>query len=78
VVAALDEGIPTRVLREACGLSSSQLARWRAAAAEIATPLSPPRVLSVVDDGPQSRGGAHERVEVRVGPWMVSVGRAAD
>jgi len=80
VVNALDEGVPASALREACGVSSSQLARWRTAAQERAVPssLPQPRVLSVVDAGMGEPAVAGETIEIRVGPWQLCLSRAAD
>ena len=80
VVSALDEGVPLSLLREACGVSSAQLGRWRAAAAEnvALAQQREPRVLSFVDAEKSAPAAADETIELRIGPWQVLVRRAAD
>jgi transposase-like protein len=81
VVAAMRRGVTPTRLRRACGLSTSQLARWRAGARERrrATLRSQhARVFSVVGEAPPcpqeptAPPPAHD-LELRLGPWSVSV-----
>jgi hypothetical protein len=81
VIAAMRRGVTTSRLRRACGLSTSQLARWLASARDPApSTLSAQhaRVFSVVGETPPHSPNptaplpAHE-LEMRLGPWSVSV-----
>ena len=85
VVVAIRRGVTATRLRRACGLSTSQLAQWRASARGPlrSTPGSQhARVFSVVGEAPPrppqptAPPPAHD-LELRLGPWSVSVRLAA-
>lgn len=85
VIAAMRRGVTAARLRHACGLSTSQLARWRAllrGPSCSALKSEQPRVFSVVGEVPprplesSSLPPAHD-LELRLGPWSVSVRLAA-
>jgi hypothetical protein len=85
VVAALNAGVPAGTIERACGLSGSQVTRWRAAAARSAPPAPPAlasvasaQVLSVVDTGARSSVELDPGIEIRVGSWCVRLSRSAD
>ncbi len=81
VVAAIGHGVPPARLRAACGVSTSQLDRWRTAStsgASFGGELQRARVFSVTGDPsprPVDAGGwpPHDGLELRLGPWSVSV-----
>jgi hypothetical protein len=80
VVAALHAGVCASALEKACGLSWSQVTRWRAAASANGSPAVAPRadVLSVVDAAaPAPSASAEGEVVVCVGAWRISVSRVA-
>ena len=77
VLRALSQGVPVRAFRRKCGLTSSQIASWqksrdglrgrgRREAAKV-------RAFSVVDDDVPRRTMPEQALELRVGPWAVSV-----
>lgn len=74
VMAAISKGVTPTRLRRACGVSTSQLDRWRAASVE----GHEPRVFSVVG-GPSPRTSdvigwqQYDALELRLGPWSVRV-----
>ena len=81
VIAAMRRGATVTRLRRACGLSTSQLARWRAGAgrpARSTVRAQQARVFSVVGEAPSPRRElpgcppGHD-LELRLGPWSVSV-----
>lgn len=86
-VAAQREGVRPTTLRRVCGVSTSQLASWKAnqpgsdvAAAEVQSA----RAFRVIDDA-QARGAGgaaavidDEALEVRVGPWSIRVQRSVE
>jgi hypothetical protein len=81
-VAAVAAGASTSAVQQACRLSWSQLTRWRQAAqSDIRTvppsaPVQAPvRVLSVVDAAPSGSGELGDEIELRIGPWQVSLRR---
>lgn len=85
VVAAMRRGVTATRLRRACGLSTSQLAQWRANArgpAHATLRSQHARVFSVVGEAhprspePTAPSPAHD-LELRLGPWSVSVRLAA-
>lgn len=79
-LAVLLEGVTEGALRRACGISWSQLDAWMSRAADRSRPGLRPaeavRVFSVVDDarpgGPQAVA-AEQTLELRAGPWSVTV-----
>jgi hypothetical protein len=79
--AAMRRGVTPSQLRRACGLSSSQLERWRESPNAVASSRvgeEGARIFSVVDDVPSRAGDAtHGNVgdplELRIGPWSVTV-----
>lgn len=77
VVAALNAGVSANAIEKACGLSWSQVTRWRSAArADGALAVAPHAdVLSVVDGAASS---PTPDVELRVGSWRISLSRMAD
>lgn len=85
VVVAMRRGVTATRLRRACGLSTSQLARWRASArapSRSTVSSQHARVFSVVGEAPPrppeptAPSPAHD-LELRLGPWSVSVRLAA-
>jgi hypothetical protein len=81
VLAAIRRGVTATRLRRACGLSTSQLARWRVGArgpARSTVRAQHARVFSVVGEAPPRRREllgdppGHD-LELRLGPWAVSV-----
>jgi hypothetical protein len=85
VLNAMGAGATATALRHRCGVSSSQLAAWQAsgkrrAVSELLAPEKV-RVFPVVDEVPA--GGAacetapEQMLELRLGPWSVSVRLAA-
>ena len=78
VLGALDQGVPERLIQKACGLSWIQPKQWRSrrTVRREAPPSPAPRVLPVVD-GDVNRAMANESIEIGIGPWHVSVTRAA-
>ena len=79
VVAALNAGVSATAIEKACRLSWSQVTRWRSAALADGTLSVRPQadVLSVVDDAARSPSSDTD-VELRVGPWRISLSRVAD
>ncbi len=86
VVAALNAGVTKSAIARTCGLSWAQVNRWRAAVTGDA-PSSPPasapvmvspRVLSVVDANVRQPVAQGTDVEVRIGPWRLSISRTVD
>ncbi len=79
-LAVLREGVTEGALRRACRISCSQLDAWIRRAPNRSRPGSSPadavRVFSVVDDarpgGPQAVA-AEQTLELRAGPWSVTV-----
>ena len=77
-LSVLREGVTEGALRRACGLSWSQLDAWMSRAADRPGlgPAEAVRVFSVVDDarpgGPQAVA-AEQPLELRAGPWCVTV-----
>jgi hypothetical protein len=92
VVAAIEAGVTVRAVREACKVSASQIARWRAAAhsgrdaahsrrdAALSSTVVPasPRVLSVVDGGTRDDSRLDSEIELRIGGWHVSLRRVVE
>jgi len=86
-LAVLRDGVPPGVLYRACGVSWSQVAAWKAGGRAASAPprqaeeAADVRVYSVVDEEPirTPEPGLSTRhdLELRVGPWSVSV-RLAD
>jgi hypothetical protein len=88
VLDALARGVPASRVRTACGVTTTQLDRWRKAGLAVpprdtAIPL-PPRILTVVDHAggraPGASGAASTArepemiaVDLRVGPWRLSL-----
>ena len=87
VVAALNAGVSSSAIERACGLSWTQVTRWRSAAARGA-PTAPSasalassasaKVLSVVDADARRSDTLDAGIDIRVGPWRVSLSRAVD
>lgn len=82
VARALSQGAEPVELRRACRLSGTQLERWSAEVANVgsgsAAEPDAARVFSVVEDSPDSGARAtaavgSEPLELRVGPWSVSI-----
>jgi len=82
VVRALRQGADRGELRRTCRLSGTQIERWSAEAANMASSsasgLEAARVFSVVDDQPNSEARAtapvgSEPLELRLGPWFVRI-----
>jgi len=78
-VAAREAGVSAGAIQRACGVSWSQVTRWRSMAAaegELSAPKA--QVLTVVDAEesapPSSEGG----VELRVGAWRISLSHMVD
>jgi hypothetical protein len=80
VVAALRAGVSASAIERACGVSWSQLTYWRSAAASGGQPSAAPeaQVLSVVDAGAPGRSPVGGGVELRVGPWRISLSRMVE
>jgi hypothetical protein len=86
VVAALDAGVSKSAIIKACKLSWSQVTGWHRAAvggrvapaADAVAAASPARVLSVVDTDRCEASVLDGEVELRIGPWRVSLRRAVD
>jgi hypothetical protein len=84
VASAMRSGVAPAQLRRTCGLSTSQLERWRdkpSAGAPSQVEKECARIFSVVDDVPPQAGNttdatADEALELRIGPWSVRVGFA--
>ena len=81
---AIEAGVAPGALYAACGVSWSQVDAWKTrAASQQPAPVAEAgaRVFTVVDDPPAQSGGAsplvEQALELRVGPWSVSV-RLAD
>jgi hypothetical protein len=81
VVVAMRRGVTATRLRRACGLSTSQLAQWRASArcpSHATLRSQHARVFSVVGEAPPrspvptAPPPAHD-LELRLGPWSVCV-----
>jgi len=79
-LAVLDAGVPAGALGKACGVSWSQARYWRSAARAGAPMTAAPQVLSVVDrqTAPVSAGAPGGELELRVGPWRISVQHMTD
>lgn len=81
VLAALREGVTPSDLYRACGISWGQVAAWRAAGHPAAKPVesevSSVRVFNVVDEPRHEGTTTGCDLELRLGPWSVSV-RLAD
>lgn len=88
VVTALAAGVPARAVSEACGVTPSQVWRWRREAAATRHASSPrsrtphpgegeARVLSVVDAGPDASAPGATAVEIRIGSWLLSLSHDA-
>jgi hypothetical protein len=78
VVAALDAGVSASAIQRSCGVSWSQVTRWRLAAQAGDEVAAAPRVLSVVDRGAPASWSPDGGVELRVGAWRISVNRVSD
>ena len=78
VVAALEAGVSTSALAEACGVSWSQATRWRSVAHASGVETAAPQVLSVVDTGAPACVSSDGDIELRVGSWRISVSRVTD
>jgi len=77
VLAALNAGVSASAIQRVCKLSWTQITRWRSAAGAVGTLATPQQaqVLSVVDTVPVP-SLADTGVEMRVGPWRISINRA--
>jgi hypothetical protein len=81
VIAAMRRGVTTSRLRRACGLSTSQLARWLVGdkgPAPSTLRAQHARVFSVVGEAPPrppkpTAPPPTQELELRVGQWSVSV-----
>lgn len=81
VFEALREGVAVTGLRRECGLTRSQIAGWEATRERVSERVrrSTPKVraFSVVEDEPCASATpeavAEQALELRVGPWAVSV-----
>jgi hypothetical protein len=75
---ALARGISGTQIQKGCGLSWIQVKKLRSSSsAQRAVSLpQPPRVLSVVDER-ERRPSMSEAIEIGIGPWRLSVTRAA-
>lgn len=78
-LAALQRGVPPGLLYRTCGVGWGQLAAWKRAQAQAATLATPRavvpsdvRILSVVDEPPKRPAPSHD-LELRLGPWAISV-----
>ena len=81
VVAALEAGASASAVGKTCSLSWAQVTRWRSAVHADAALARVPRadVLSVVDPAATASSTALDTdVVVQVGPWRISISRAAD
>jgi transposase-like protein len=81
VFSALSEGVPVSALRRKCGLASSQIEGWKAShdggSVRGRRETAKVRAFSVVDDEVAGRATPEavpeQALELRVGPWAVSV-----
>lgn len=80
VLAALDQGLTRRQMRQTCGVTSSQIDDWRQRkdkpVSTAAAVTGSARIFSVVDDPPIASGGSCQRVgpdelELRLGDWSI-------
>jgi hypothetical protein len=78
VVAALDAGVSTSALAEACGVSWSQATRWKSAAHAGGVVAAAPQVLSVVETGAPACLSSDGDIELRVGAWRININRVSD
>jgi hypothetical protein len=65
VVTALDAGVSTSALADACGVSWSQATRWRSVAHASGVETAAPQVLSVVDTGAPGCVSSDGEIELR-------------
>jgi transposase-like protein len=76
VFEALRDGVTVRELRRECGVTGSQISRWEASREGIAKGVrrqtSKVRAFSVVEDV-TPKAVPEQALELRVGPWAVSV-----
>ena len=78
---ALSEGVPVRELRRECGVAGSQIVGWEATRKSVAPrarrQTAKVRAFSVVKDEPSKgatpKAAPEQALELRVGPWAVSV-----
>lgn len=78
---ALREGVTVRGLRRECGLTRGQISGWEATREEVSQrgprQTAKVRAFSVVEDEPCASATpeavAEQALELRVGPWAVSV-----
>jgi hypothetical protein len=75
VARALSQGIPGSRIEKLCRLSWGQVKKLKPVGVVPRARGPQPRVLSVVDE--ESKPGPSETVEIGIGPWRVSVTRAA-
>ena len=80
VLAALDAGVSASAIGKVCGVSWSQTRYWRAAACAGGAVTRAPQVLSVVDRqaSPACSSPPEGGLELRVGPWRVSINRVTE
>lgn len=81
-VQAMSAGVTVSALRRRCGVSSSQVAAWQASSERGEARAEPAQVraFSVVDAAPSTGAlgaSSDETLELRLGPWSVSVRIAA-
>lgn len=90
VLDVLASGVPASRVRTVCGITRTQLAKWRRTQTQSASPstadLVPPRVLAVVDElSPSSSAssrsaaagavnGADLAIDLHIGPWRLRLG----
>jgi hypothetical protein len=81
VFEALREGVTVKDLRRECGLAGSQIVGWEATRKNVASrarrQTARVRAFSVVKDEPGEgatpKAAPEQALELRVGPWAVSV-----
>jgi hypothetical protein len=80
VVAALVQGVGSREVERACGVSWGQVRAWQAQREPRAAPVEEKevRVFSVVEEAPGAErppavATSEQALELRLGPWSVSV-----
>lgn len=82
VVRVMSAGVTVSALRCRCGVSSSQIAAWQASCEREEARAEPTQVraFSVIDAAPSAGAlgvSSDETLELRLGPWSVSVRIAA-
>ena len=83
VLAALRDGEVAGDVHRACGISWGQVAAWKASspsstAKNVEPEVPAARVFEVVEDPRRARTSAGGELELRVGPWSVTVRLADD